>query len=579
MKYKTIIILTIIILTITLPTANAQEGHLTLLTVSESENETFGGTADLYLEIRPGKGRIFIDSFPLTKTDTQISTRYAQRVACDFLDLDCSNKDFFYTIRAKSNIVGGPSASGPMTVLTAALLDNQKINENIVMTGTINSGGIIGPVAGIEEKTEAAKRKGFEKILIPKWSIIDSKTNTTINITINETNQTKPNITYAANYTTKGIKTKPITTLEEALYEFTGKQYNNYEDEITIPKQYQKIMEQVAIKLCERAEKIENSINKEETKNITNTTKQQINKSKTAMANQDFYSAASYCFSANTDLRTIEYQNYTNTSKETILKDIQKNVEEMLQKLETKQLNTISDLETYIIVKERLTETQELLNNKTEAYQNIGYITERFYSAIAWSEFFKYRGKEVNLEEKHLETACINKISEAEERQEYLKILFGGRFSNEEELKQIKEIHDKEEYEFCLFRASKYKADMNAILSTIALTEEKMPELIKDKLKSAKQQIIKQGNKFPILGYSYYNYAENLAETEPNLALLFSEYSVELSNLDMYFPRKKQNSINIDTEKLQTFIIGTITGIIITLLIIKGTKKKNRKKK
>ncbi|MCF7866450.1 hypothetical protein K9L67_01360 [Candidatus Woesearchaeota archaeon] len=574
----TIIAITLIINTTIIA---AQQGHMTLLTVAESGNKTYGGTADLYLEIRQGNGRIFIDSFPLTKADTQISTRYAQQIACDFLEMDCSDKDFFYTIRAKSNIVGGPSASGPMSVLTVALLANLNMNEDIVMTGTINSGGIIGPVAGIEKKTEAAQKKGFKKILIPKWSIINSEKNSSLNLTNNSTNiTTKPNITYAENFTKEGIQVTPITTLEEAIYEFTGKQYNNYGEELVIPEQYQKIMKEVAIKLCDRTEKIETALTNEVNKTILNETKEQINNSKTALENQDFYSAASYCFSANTKLRTMQYENYTNESKDLIILDIKEKTQELLEKLETKQLRTISDLETYIIVKERLTETQELLNeNKTNTHTNIGYTTERFYSAIAWSSFFEYQGKEVNLEEKYLETACINKIAEAEERQEYLEILFGKIFTDEKELTQIKEIHEKKEYEFCLFRASKYKADLNAILSTIALTEEKMPELIKDKLKIAKQQIIKQKNKFPILGYSYYNYANSLEETEPNLALLFAEYSVELSNLDMYFPKKKQINIRIDEDRLQTFSIGVIIGIIITLLINSGLKKIKTKKK
>ena len=70
--------------------------HLTILAVSE--DGVTGSTADLYLELRDGSGRVFLDTKPLTKIDTQVSTRYARDIACDYYDLDCSKYDFIYTI-------------------------------------------------------------------------------------------------------------------------------------------------------------------------------------------------------------------------------------------------------------------------------------------------------------------------------------------------------------------------------------------------------------------------------------------------------------------------------------------------
>lgn len=111
--------------------AAAQSGHMTLLTVAENGEQRIGGTADLYLEVRPGTGRIFIDSFPLTKLDTQISTRFANRIACKQFDLDCSQHDFFYTIKAESSIVGGPSAGAPAAVLTASVMQDLPLDESV----------------------------------------------------------------------------------------------------------------------------------------------------------------------------------------------------------------------------------------------------------------------------------------------------------------------------------------------------------------------------------------------------------------------------------------------------------------
>ena len=97
--------------------------HISLLAVTEKDGILEGYVADLSLELsKGGNGRVFMDTIPLTKLDTQISTRFAKEIACDLLDIDCSNYDFIYTIHAESNIIGGPSAGAAITVLTLSSL-------------------------------------------------------------------------------------------------------------------------------------------------------------------------------------------------------------------------------------------------------------------------------------------------------------------------------------------------------------------------------------------------------------------------------------------------------------------------
>ena len=139
-----------------------------LLAVKETDNGYEGAVADLYLEIKEGSGRVFPDTFPLTKVDTQISTRFAKDIACSYLNKDCSGYDFIYTIMADSPIIAGPSAGGAITLLTLSLLDDFKLDEKTGITGTINSGGLIGPVGGIKEKINAAKNIGLERDLSKK---------------------------------------------------------------------------------------------------------------------------------------------------------------------------------------------------------------------------------------------------------------------------------------------------------------------------------------------------------------------------------------------------------------------------
>src|SRR3989344_5952405 len=88
----------------------ARSARTKLLAVSEINGTSYGSVADLHLDIKSGDGGVFLDTFPLTKLDTQISTRFAKEIACKQSHTDCRNIDFFYSLKSGSTIVGGPSA-------------------------------------------------------------------------------------------------------------------------------------------------------------------------------------------------------------------------------------------------------------------------------------------------------------------------------------------------------------------------------------------------------------------------------------------------------------------------------------
>ncbi len=142
--------------------ASAMTGTVPLLALTEPSNGTqLGSATELMLDVRPGSERVFLETVPLTKITTQVSMRFAQQIACNEFDLDCEDKDFFFAIKALPGpIVGGPSAGAAATIAVAATLQNASINPKVAITGTINSGGLIGPVGGIEKKKQAAAEKG-----------------------------------------------------------------------------------------------------------------------------------------------------------------------------------------------------------------------------------------------------------------------------------------------------------------------------------------------------------------------------------------------------------------------------------
>jgi len=553
-----------------IPAAGAKQGHITLLAVSETDSGYKGVTADLYLEIEPGNDRVFIESFPLTKLDTQISTRFAKDIACQYIEMDCSNYDFFYTIKGSSAIIGGPSAGAAMSALTVALLGNKRINDSVAITGTINSGGIIGPVGGIKEKIEAAKDLGLGTVIIPKGQG-----------TFNVSSLTRNFSEYGGGM---GINVVESYDLDDALVYLTGEEKKKETAPLEIDPGYLGIMGSLAGDICNRSREIilqvqdvdEKFMQEEDAANELHELGLEAKKS------GDYYSAASFCFGANVRYRGIEFM-----SKKYSAGEIRREAEQLMEQSKRflaslPEIKTVTDVQTFSIVKERIINMEDNINaslayleaGETEkSISLLAYATERLYSAHTWGYFFG-QGKKIATAD--LNASCITKLSEAEEMIQYVKLFTPDSISQTElGLKRAYEDFERGEFELCLFKASKAKAEANAAIDFLSVNKEDIKQLVMKKNEMAKKVIIRQTKKgtFPVIGYSYYEYARSLDETEEQSALLYSEYALELSNLDMYFREKKR--IRINREEAATFASGFILGVIALYLI--STMKKRRR--
>ena len=81
---------------------------------------------------------------------------------------------------------------------------------------------------------------------------------------------------------------------------------------------------------------------------------------------------------------------------------------------------------------------------------------------------------------------------------------------------------------------------------------------------------------FPIAGYSYYEYAQSLKEDNIYSALLYAQYALELSKLDVYFEEKETFSLPQLHSEFIYLIIGLVAGGLIGYGL--QTKKKAIKK-
>ncbi|MBD3248902.1 hypothetical protein GF336_02545 [Candidatus Woesearchaeota archaeon] len=556
----------ILILLLVLPSVMAREGHTKLLAVKEEGDGFEGSVADLYLEVVPGEGRVFIETIPLTKLDTQISTRFAAEVACNYLDKDCSRYDFFYTIRADSNIIGGPSAGAATALLTISLLEDIPIDENAAVTGTINAGGMIGPVGGVKAKVEEGIEEGIKTILVPKGKRFVTKDNLTTDLK-----------DLAAR---KGVNVVEVSSITDAFYELSGVQLKEMDKNITIDPDYADTMKELAEMLCRRSEDLRENIS-EASDEAINLTK----RAEEAFSKKDYYSAASYCFGANVRLNSqiIKREEQDN------FEEVKKEIDKMYFEMEEVKVSTISDLETYMIVRERLDGAKDSYNRTITLYEEgenyssqFAYTIERIYSAESWSRFFGMEGKSFNFDLESMEKSCRSKISEAEERYQFAKLYFIRGLEKKEELEAAKEEAEKGNYELCLFKASKAKAEVDSIISLIGVKEDDLKGIVDTKLEIVKRNIAEQQEKgiFPIVGYSYYEYANNLKEKDTYSALVYSEYALELSNLDMYFKKDKEwRSYFRGSKEISLFLGGLLVGLFIMWVVRERKVKPNVKRK
>jgi predicted S18 family serine protease len=129
-----------------------------------------GALLNISVEIRPGKGRVLVQTTPLMGVVFQDAANTAVFVAENNTGRQLSSSDIIFSITAPDQIPGvdGPSAGALMTLLTISAIDsNTRLNDSITLTGTIDNEGNIGPIGGVLEKAKAAETGGKTLFLIP----------------------------------------------------------------------------------------------------------------------------------------------------------------------------------------------------------------------------------------------------------------------------------------------------------------------------------------------------------------------------------------------------------------------------
>jgi len=175
------------------------------------QNVQYAGTVmNIEVSIHEGTGLILVNTAIPTGVDFQSSSKIAVGVAEDYLQTDLSNTDIIFSITSDKNedlqAVDGQSAGAAMTVLLISSLQDKKLNDNVIMTGTINPDMSIGDVGGIPEKADASGKSKANIFLVPSKQGI---------IFVEECNESK---TGNFVYRSCSSEAKPLSPITEEKY-------------------------------------------------------------------------------------------------------------------------------------------------------------------------------------------------------------------------------------------------------------------------------------------------------------------------------------------------------------------------
>jgi len=98
------------------------------------------------------------------------------RATAKELGIDCSvldTHDLHVHVPAGAIPKDGPSAGITMATAIVSALKNQKVREDVAMTGEITLSGLVLPIGGLREKALAAKRFGIKTLIYPSRNSAD----------------------------------------------------------------------------------------------------------------------------------------------------------------------------------------------------------------------------------------------------------------------------------------------------------------------------------------------------------------------------------------------------------------------
>ncbi|PLC68758.1 peptidase S16 [Vulcanisaeta sp. EB80] len=373
--------LTVALLTAALLATEWQQVYtrsITIHALAVSSNDTGAVINITVTAMTLGSGYVYIASSPLptAESGTFISSSQIAALVATYLANQPFNKyNFLINVEPTTLEIGGPSASGYMTVAMWALITNHTLNPDVVMTGMILPDGSIGPVGGLPAKIKAAAQEGYEVVLIPYGQQeYQTSTGQVINL-----------VSYGRSL---GVDVIPIMSVRQAIYYFTG-------INLTIPSisseelkntAYVNITKFLWMRIYDRLIK-SGAINSTDP-NVSKYVERAINYANQGM----YYTAASLGFQGLINYYQDEMQNYTTSQLYGLLNQLNNELNYYSDAVSHYNVTT-ANIDIIIGIYDRIEDAQQSLtaasqdlatNDIADAISNLAYAKARIETLGDW---------------------------------------------------------------------------------------------------------------------------------------------------------------------------------------------------
>ncbi|MBD3312741.1 hypothetical protein GF352_04795 [archaeon] len=530
----------------------ASQCSTALVGVMETPDGFEGVLANLTVSMAPGSGKVWVDTMPLTKVETQVSARMARDVACELLSVNCSSIDFYYLMRSDYIMVGGPSAGAPMAVCTMALLLNKSLDPGVVMTGTINPDGSVGPVGSIDAKARALT--GYDTLLVPEGSFF------------NESD-------------VYGVELVNVADVLEAFSYYTGYDvvFTNVSSEELVSADYLDLMQLMSDDLISVAGDYLNG----------SVAGSLLNESR------DFYGNASYYSAASLAVRSLINSIYDsnlyllNESPESIndlLVNVSSRVDEFKQSfINDLLIDHLYDLEGFAITMDRVSEAEDMIaeglnsSDAGEALFLYSFAETRLITAYQWSFILDYfsSDKVVDFDLAVIKPLIIERLEAARNAITYAKTIVGPEYlaGAEDHLNNAVNSYNRDGFIYALFESLKARAEANLLMELRGLDD--LSDRIAFKRDSAERAVSKSMSRgyLPLLALSYLEYSMAF-EDDPFQELIFLAYAKEFASLGSSineFVKYSRDSYSVPYQVTRQFDYGLLRqGLLVILGFVLG---------